>query len=52
MNPYTLKDADNLEAEPLKTPRSFPDGKRNCYSIKAENGIESKYLIRAKVSVW
>ena len=39
---------DYFDAEPLKTLRSFPDGKRNCYSIKPENGKESKYLIRAR----
>ncbi|CAO2814733.1 unnamed protein product [Amaranthus hypochondriacus] len=48
LNPYTLKDTDYFDPEPLKTLRSFPDGQRNCYSIKPVNGMESKYLIRAR----
>ena len=38
-NPY-------LERQ-LKTLRSFPEGRRNCYNLKPKQGKNNKYLIRA-----
>uniref|UniRef100_A0A9I9DUS1 non-specific serine/threonine protein kinase n=1 Tax=Cucumis melo TaxID=3656 RepID=A0A9I9DUS1_CUCME len=31
----------------LKNVRSFPEGRRNCYVLKPENGKDNTYLIRA-----
>ncbi|XP_054785240.1 probable LRR receptor-like serine/threonine-protein kinase At4g29180 [Prosopis cineraria] len=31
----------------LQTLRSFPDGKKNCYSLKPKQGKDNNYLIRA-----
>ncbi|XP_035547459.1 putative leucine-rich repeat receptor-like serine/threonine-protein kinase At2g19230 [Juglans regia] len=41
----------NLSAhyvQPLKNLRSFPQGKRNCYSLKPDQGKNNKFLIRAR----
>ncbi|XP_041015248.1 putative leucine-rich repeat receptor-like serine/threonine-protein kinase At2g19230 [Juglans microcarpa x Juglans regia] len=41
----------NLSAnyvQPLKNLRSFPQGKRNCYSLRPEQGKNNKFLIRAR----
>lgn len=34
--------------EHLKNVRSFPEGKRNCYTLRPEQGKNHKYLIRAR----
>ncbi|XP_019196781.1 PREDICTED: probable LRR receptor-like serine/threonine-protein kinase At1g05700 isoform X2 [Ipomoea nil] len=34
-------------SQPLKTLRSFPQGTRNCYTLRPSPGKGSKYLIRA-----
>ncbi|XP_054783007.1 putative leucine-rich repeat receptor-like serine/threonine-protein kinase At2g19230 [Prosopis cineraria] len=36
--------------EQMKTLRSFPEGMRNCYTLKPKNGKGSNYLIRVYMS--
>ncbi|XP_028807059.1 probable LRR receptor-like serine/threonine-protein kinase At1g05700 [Neltuma alba] len=36
--------------EQMKTLRSFPEGKRNCYTLKPRQGKRNNYLIRAYMS--
>ena len=40
-------DYPNVYAPQIRTLRSFPDGKRNCYTLKPTQGKNSNYLIRA-----
>ncbi|XP_028807066.1 putative leucine-rich repeat receptor-like serine/threonine-protein kinase At2g19230 [Neltuma alba] len=50
----SYKDAlDNSQEqvwEQMKTLRSFPEGKRNCYTLKPKQGKHNNYLIRAYFS--
>ncbi|KAF5466497.1 hypothetical protein F2P56_016417 [Juglans regia] len=34
--------------QPLRNLRSFPQGKRNCYSLRPDQGKNNKFLIRAR----
>ncbi|GMY34427.1 putative lrr receptor-like serine/threonine-protein kinase, partial [Fagus crenata] len=40
-------DDPDFYAPQIRTLRSFPDGKRNCYTLKPTQGKNSNYLIRA-----
>ncbi|KAK7294283.1 hypothetical protein RJT34_17170 [Clitoria ternatea] len=49
---YLVPSSANLQnyryfGKQLMTLRCFPDGERNCYTLKAEQGKHNKYLIRA-----
>ncbi|KGN45571.1 probable LRR receptor-like serine/threonine-protein kinase At1g05700 [Cucumis sativus] len=44
--PVSLNISRNLRPQ-LKNVRSFPEGRRNCYVLKPENGKDNTYLIRA-----
>ncbi|KAG6733550.1 hypothetical protein I3842_01G229800 [Carya illinoinensis] len=41
-------DLSKTYVRPLKNLRSFPQGKRNCYSLKPDQGKNNKFLIRAR----
>ncbi|KAK4802099.1 hypothetical protein SAY86_000302 [Trapa natans] len=38
---------NNQTSLQLRTLRSFPDGKRNCYTLRPNQGSSNRYLIRA-----
>ncbi|KAG6733562.1 hypothetical protein I3842_01G230600 [Carya illinoinensis] len=40
-------DLSERYVRPLKNLRSFPQGKRNCYSLRPDQGKNNKFLIRA-----
>ncbi|XP_028807015.1 probable LRR receptor-like serine/threonine-protein kinase At1g51880 [Neltuma alba] len=44
---HTLTSEDEQLWQEMNTLRSFPEGKRNCYTLKAKHGIYNYYLVRA-----
>ncbi|XP_010246125.1 PREDICTED: putative leucine-rich repeat receptor-like protein kinase At2g19210 isoform X2 [Nelumbo nucifera] len=44
LSPYYLSETHDKR---LYTVRSFPEGRKNCYTLRPEDGKNNKYLIRA-----